>query len=195
MDELEITADLVGRRVVNAARPEWGIGTVLRVQSTTVGGQVRHRVSVQFAVGHRLLQVPPARLMPPERHAPRPAGWLDQLAENTPADRLRRLPPEITEFLGTAGQRIVALAALYAWTAAPAALIAWARRQTGTADPLAHWSRDELLAAFGEFCRRRDAALRAAAARLRESAGAAAVLEALAACPAEVRPAMQAALA
>jgi hypothetical protein len=180
MAEIEIGPKLVGEKVCNPARPDWGVGTVLRVQSTTVAGQPQHRVSVQFATGHRTLIVPPARLAAPTAGPQRDSGWLAEAAGTTLDDRLRQLPESVAQFLGTPGQRIVAMAPLYGYTEDPPSLIKWARAQAQVADPLSHWSRDELLAAFGEFCRQRDGVLRQIAAVLRRAEGASGADEVLA---------------
>lgn len=192
--ELEIGPGLVGRRVSLPARPEWGIGTVMRVQSTTVAGQPRHRVSVQFAVGHRTLTVPPARLTEPAPEPQRQPSWLETVGGQALDDALSRLPGHVAEFLGTPAQRMAMLAQFYTYTEDPASLSKWARAQTGAADPLALWSRDELLVAFRRFCDERDAEFRVAAAKLKQAADQAALDEVLAAQPEPLRSAMRAAL-
>ncbi len=177
--DLEITPELVGRRVCNPTRPEWGAGTVLRIQTTDVAGQTVHRISVQFTTGHRTLVVPPGRLATPQAEPEREAGWLDRAAKTTIDDRLAALPEAVREFLGTATQRIVVLGRLYELNDDAAVLLRWARSQSGVADPLTLWTRDELRASFDEFCRRRDRLLREAAALLRSVSGWPGVHEAL----------------
>ena len=194
MSDLEINSELVGRRVCNPSCPEWGLGTVLRVQSTLADGQTVHRVSVQFATGHRTILIPPGRLAEPQDEPQRAAGWLDQLGGRTLDERLASLPEAVREFLGTSAQRIVVLARLYELTDDGPALLKWARSQAGVADPLSHWTRDEIRAAFDEFCRRRDAVLRQATAALRSSGGQADVEEALAEVPDSARENMRAVL-
>lgn len=194
MSDLPINQGLVGQRVCNPARPEWGSGTVLRVQPVTVDGRPVHRVSIQFATGHRTIVVPPGQLAAPQAEPTRQAGWLDQVAHRAPDDRLASLPEAVREFLGTAAQRIVVLARLYTLDEDGPGLLRWARSQTGVADPLAHWTRDELRAAFEEFCRRRDALLRELAATLRQTQGPAAVRAALAEVPDNARARMLAVL-
>lgn len=194
MADVEINADLVGCRVCTPGRPEWGAGTVLRVQSTTVNGQPVHRVSVQFATGHRTLVVPPARLAVPEGEPQREAGWLDRVGKQTVDDRLAVLPEAVREFLGTSAQRLVVLARLYELEEDSAGLLRWARSQTGVADPLSLWTRDEIRAAFEVFCRRRDDLLREAVTALRRTMGAAAVTDALAEVPDQARQRMLAVL-
>jgi hypothetical protein len=179
VSDIEINPELVGRRVCNPLRPEWGDGTVLRVQAMSVDGRPAHRVSVQFATGHRALLIPPGRLAEPQPGLQREAGWLDRAAKQTVDDRLAALPESVREFLGTSAQRIVVLSRLYELDDDPAALLRWARSQTGAADPLSLWTRDEIRASFQEFCRRRDALLREAVTALRSTGGPTALTEAL----------------
>ncbi|MBK9118676.1 MAG: DUF3553 domain-containing protein [Phycisphaerales bacterium] len=187
MAELPISDDLVGTRVVNPVRPEWGAGTVLRVQAVDLGGQPAHRVSVQFATGHRTMMVPPGRLMLPTAEPTRAAGWLDQLGKSTLDHQLRALPERVREFLGTSAQRLVVLAPLYECDGSATALLRWARSQTGVADPLTIWSRDELREAFAAFQRQRDVAARDAVQRVRATAGGRGLRDALAEVPEPAR--------
>jgi hypothetical protein len=195
MSELDISAALVGQDVCNPARPEWGVGKVLRVQSTSAGGVVRHRVSVQFATGHRTLQIPPGRLVLPEALAARPEGWLDRAGGTDLDARLRALPDFVREFLGTPRQRLLMQAPLFARDETPANLVKWAREQTRVADPLSRWTRDELQAAFAEFRTRRDHLLRATAGEVRRAGGPEAVTRALATLESPLRERMETVLA
>ena len=179
MAELEISPALVGQKVCLPSRPEWGVGTVLRVQSISVHSEPRHRVSIQFTSGHRLLYVPPARLAMPGSQPQRASGWLDAAGGEDLDARLRGLPDFAREFLGTPRQRVIMLAPLFACDDEAAELVTWARAQTQVADPLSLWSRDELRSAYEEFCRRRDRFFRAAAADLRRSLGDEAIERAL----------------
>jgi len=190
MPDLKINAGLVGQKVSSPARPEWGVGTVLRIQATRVGGKPAHRVSIQFATGHRTLVVPPARITAPQATPQREAGWLDEIGGQTLDDRLTKLPETVTSVLGGPRERIGAIAALYRVDAGPAGLVDWARRQIGTANPLSLWSRDELSQAFAAFCDERDVHLRIAAARLKQAEGPDALAETLATLPDDVREAM-----
>ncbi len=123
MDELDIGPGLVGQRVYNPARPEWGAGTVLRVETSRGDAGLQHRVSVQFLAGHKMVHIPPAKLTRELEGQTREAGWLDTVAGSTPDERLVRLPPEVTGFLGTASQRLALVAALYEYTDEPGSLI------------------------------------------------------------------------
>lgn len=194
MSDLTIGPELVGQQVCVPHRPEWGVGKVLRVQTTTVAGQPQHRVSIHFATGHRQLVVPPASLAPPQAEQQREAGWLDSIAGHTLDERLTQVPPAIRDLLGTPAQRIAALIPLYEWQNEPAVLVQWARRQANVADPLSHWSRDELALAFSQFCIERDSHFRMLAARIKDKHGTEALAEALAGLPEHVRDDMWAAL-
>jgi hypothetical protein len=188
MEDLRISPQLVGTKVRNAARPEWGVGTVLRVQPTSRGDDVVHRVSIQFGTGYRTLWVPPARLISARPEPERQAGWLDGLGKTTLDDRLRKLPDEITQALGTPRERLTAVIPLYAVTADSRALLRWASSQTGIGDPLTHWTRDELLVALRGFCDERDAYLRNVAALLKRDEGPQALRDVLDTIPSALRP-------
>lgn len=195
MSDLEITSALVGRVVRCASRPEWGDGTVLRVEGATVAGGTAMRVTIQFEIGRKTMVCPPARLVEPGAEPERSAGWLDAAGGSTLDDRLRSLPEDVREFLGTPAGRMRAVWPLYRFDDSPKSLIRWAMLQTGVRDPLAHWSRDELAVAFEAFRVERDSYLKNAAAVLRRTLGAEAVRDELAAAPADVREAVREALA
>lgn len=196
MTELEIDKTLVGRKVQVPGRPDWGAGTVLKVLSTTSAGAPLHRVTVQFPHGTRTLVVPPAKLTAPQDEQERQAvGWLESIGGRTVDDRLKRVPEDVVQVLGTLRQRLAAVFPLYRWTDEPKSLARWAMSQTHLADPLSHWSRDELSVAFAAFCSERDAHLRNLAALLRAAEGADALREALEALESPALEAVKAALA
>ncbi|QOJ13756.1 MAG: DUF3553 domain-containing protein [Planctomycetia bacterium] len=167
MSEIEVTEALVGRKVCNPARPEWGTGTVERVVRQSASAPPTFRVTIRFQSGQRVLLSPPARLTEPAAGVQRAAGWLDSLAGTTPDDRLRSLPDDAVNLLGSAHERFLAIAALYAGGAADLPLHRWATAQTGCPDPLSQWTRDELAAAHDAYTARRDALLRERYAVLR----------------------------
>ena len=186
--------DLTGKTVRNAARPEWGNGTVLTVKPTTANGKPAHRVTIQFLqVGHKTLMVPPARLIPRENlvEEETPETWIEQIAGRTPDERLRALPEAVTQVLGTLAQRVAALGPLYEiHETDDRALMRWAKSQSKTADPLTHWSKDELHVAFRAFCQNRDDHLRIIIAEAKQARGPTVVDEALTEVCDPVREAM-----
>jgi len=195
MHELTIDADLVGKTVRNAARPDWGDGQVLQVHATQTAGQAGHRVQVHFArTGTRWLLVPPARLVEPGDEPTRAAGWIEQLGKSSLDDKLRRLSDESVNVIGSLRERVAAVVALYAIGDEPRALLRWAIDQTGVTDPLSHWSRDELGSAFRDFCVERDSHLRNLLAQLKMKEGPDAVRELLDELPAPLAAAVREAL-
>lgn len=193
MSDITINSQLVGQTICNAARPEWGNGKVTRVQQVSSAAESPWRVTVHFpVVGVKTMVVPPAKLAYPSDAPQREAGWLAGLGGSTLDDQLKKLPEQVTDVLGTTQQRIVAVLPCYAWTEDQ--LDVWARRQTGVADALSHWSRDELAAAFVHFCNERDAYLRALVAKLKQTQGPDAVKAVLKDVPAELRNAIETAL-
>ncbi|MCG3126561.1 MAG: hypothetical protein CHACPFDD_01408 [Phycisphaerae bacterium] len=189
----DIGPTLVGRIVQVATKPEWGRGTVLRVQTTHAGGHPQHRVSIQFAVGHRQLLIPPGSICEPADEPERAPGWIDAVACATVDDRLRRLPLDATQVLGTLAQRLAALAPHFCVSDDERSLLRWARAQTGVGDPLSRWTRDELQAALAQFERHRDGYVRELIANARAASGPAAVDDALATLDPAVREKVRAA--
>jgi hypothetical protein len=194
MEELAVGPGLIGAQVQNASRPGWGVGHVLRVQAARVDDKPAWRVSIQFAIGHRMLLVPPARLVAPQAEPQRESGWLAGLGKRTLDDRLRALPEQVTQVLGTPLERFVVVIPLYGLSEDNASLLRWASSQTGVSDPLSHWTRDELLAALRDFCNERDAHLRNVAAAIKRTQDPEALQQALATTPEPVRQAVRAVL-
>ncbi|RMF72647.1 MAG: DUF3553 domain-containing protein [Planctomycetota bacterium] len=194
LSDFVIGPELVGRTVRNAARPEWGAGKVLKVQRCTQNGVTAHRVTIHFPIGTRVLVTPPARLAAPVDEPQRAAGWIESLGKSTLDDRLRRVRPELLDVLGPPRERIAALLPLFEYTDDAKSLARWACDQVDVADPLTHWNRDELLAAFREFCVERDSHFRNLAAVLARSEGVAEVRRLLAEAPAPLAERAKAAL-
>lgn len=171
MDEITPGPHLRGQKVQVPGKPDWGVGTVLKVQETTANGAPLCRITIQFPHGTRTLQSPPARLAPPQAEIERKQGWLDSIGGRTIDERLKQLPDDVIRVLGTPLQRLAVVLKTYAYTDDPKSLIRWARAQTGLADPLSQWSRDELSIAFGVYCNERDAHLRNLAALVIQTEG------------------------
>ncbi len=195
MQELKLDGSLVGQKVENAARPDWGVGTVTRVQPVHSGPTTAFRVTVQFAHGQKQMLSPPARLIAPRGEQTREQGWLDSIGRRTLDDQLRSIPAEYTDVLGTPAMRLKALVPLFAWEDSPQALEKWARKQTGVGDPLSLWSRDELGVAWTAFCAERDSVLKAVVARVLAGEGRAGLQAILSELEPQARAAIAAVLA
>jgi Protein of unknown function (DUF3553) len=189
--------ELVGRKVCVPAAPDWGVGNVLKVLETTVGGQPSFRVTVQFPHAIRTLVVPPAVLGEPvaEDAGPqRTQGWLESFGKGSLDARLRSVPDELARVLGSLPQRLTALLPLYRYSDEAKSLIKWARAQTGVADPLSQWNRDELGEAFRVFAIERDGHFRSLLAQLKSVEGQPAITEFLESVDPELRAAVRAAI-
>lgn len=193
--DLTISPRLTGQAVQVVGKPDWGVGTVARVQSTTVQGEPLHRVTVDFpVVGRKTVVVPPARLIAPQTGPSREEGWLDRLAGRTLDDRLRKLPQEVLDEFGPPSQRLAAALPLFSYTDDAKSILKWARWRGNCADPLSVWSRDELAVAFAAFCEERDSHVRNLAALLQRGEGRDALLAWIEQVEPELRPRVLAAL-
>lgn len=157
-----------GDRVVHAARPEWGVGTVTTVRPQTVNGKACQQVSVRFErAGLKKLSTAHADLRPAdeaESPAPEPEeeaeeGWLAQLEKGGREERMTRLPDEVKDPFKGLEERVRETIALYRFSDEGASLLDWAATQTGLRDPLSRYSRQELEEHFARYARVRDAHL------------------------------------
>jgi hypothetical protein len=195
MNDLLITPQLVGQTVRSATRPDWGNGKVLQVKPIQNDGQSAHRVQVHFErTGLRWIIAPPARLVSPTAEPERAAGWIEQMGKSSLDDRLRAIPAEVVDMLGTPRQRLAALVPLFAVTNEPRSLMRWAIDQTGVTDPLSHWSRDELQIALADFCVDRDSHFRNVAALIQIKEGPEALRAVIDEVPADIRAAIKEAM-
>jgi hypothetical protein len=142
--------------VVNPARPEWGIGTILEVEQAPDRKARRVRVRFQGA-GVKTLMIPPGNLA-----LPNAAVNKDKKANESPgseevdAARLTELPEIIFDRQADMEARIRALLEQYRFTDDPKGIFDWAVVKLGHKDPLSLFSADELASHFDAFCRRRD---------------------------------------
>lgn len=176
MSAVPIDQIKVGMEVRVAAKQEWGVGRVTRLQRQPGGDGGTWRIYVQFHMGQKVLAAPPARFVTPddlgESAGSRAAGWLDTLAGQTLDDRLAALPESVAFFLGSPVHKLMEIAKLYEFSGDEKSLVRWARKQTGSPDPLTTWTRDELHAAWEKFAAARDKEFAESVAAARKQAGA-----------------------
>ena len=165
-----------GDRVRHASRPEWGIGTVVKVEHLPMNGQGRHgdqRLSIRFPNagiktlidGHAELervtdaadpfaddQTPSVRLW--ERLSE--SDWLSPLARRKIDEAMISLPPACRDAFNSLGKRLSLVLGLYRFDSSGKGLIDWAVAQTGLDDPLTRFSRQELEKHFSRWCFERD---------------------------------------
>jgi len=153
-------------------KPEWGIGTVTRVEATAVNGSPDWRVAVRFpnAGLKRLI----ASAAPLERvEGDEPAGspgaeamanlerhaedeLLGPMAEKKMREAMAVLPERVTDPFKTIEQRVELTLELYRFDTSGRSLIDWAVAQTALDDPLSRFNRHELEQFFERWALERD---------------------------------------
>lgn len=156
------------------SRPEWGIGTVSRVETVTRDGDRDQRVWVRFpSVGMKTILASAAKVEVLNRqevenehtfaareHA-HESGWLGEIAKRKPEEAMTSLPPEAVDPFRSVRGRLDYALQLYRFTPQGASLIDWAVAQSGLDDPLSRFNRHELEEFFGRWAWARDEHVRA----------------------------------
>ncbi len=150
-----------GDRVRHVRRPEWGIGSIVKIEQTALNGQPAQRLSVRFPnAGLKTLVAANAELelVTAERSnvavdEAHPVNewenlseedWLEPLARRKVEEAMTRLPPEIRDPFNSLRKRLVLCLDLYRFEKTGRGLIDWAVAQTGLDDPLSRFTRHEL---------------------------------------------------
>ncbi|MCI0631964.1 MAG: DUF3553 domain-containing protein [Phycisphaerales bacterium] len=164
-----------GDRVRHAGRPEWGIGTITKVESLPMNGQASQRVSIRFpnagvktlvtGQGHSLLQ------RADEAHDPlgdgqpqsvkawdkmKDSGWLAPMAKRKVEEAMITLPMEVRDPFNSLQKRLTLTMGLYRFDRSGRGVIDWAVAQTGLDDPLTRFTRHELEQKFDRWSFERD---------------------------------------
>ncbi|MAW40786.1 MAG: hypothetical protein CMJ30_00020 [Phycisphaerae bacterium] len=158
-----------GDQIRNTARPEWGVGTVVRLEP---GG----KLAVRFeSAGLKQLDPKVAPLAAASADQPGMEAWeppaaaffrSEEVALSTSARQkllievMTRLPESVTDPFQPVQARIRACASLYRFGNDSAGLMGWAVAQTGLQDPMEQLPRHELESLFGRWREVRDRALR-----------------------------------
>lgn len=167
-----------GDRVRHAGRPEWGIGTVTKVEQVPVNGHTTQRLSIRFpnggmktliAEGAELQRVQDSGDPLSELHDTAPAArawnkytqddWLSPVARKKVLEALITLPQEVRDAFNSLQKRLHMMFRLYRFDKSGKGLMDWAVAQTGLDDPLSRFSRQELEQHFARFASERDAHL------------------------------------
>lgn len=159
-----------GMQVRHRQRPEWGAGTVSRVEQLTRGTTRDQRLWIKFgAAGLKTLLASAADLEVVEgtgaaehtfaaREIASEGGWLGQIAKKRPEQAMSELPPDTTDPFLTPERRLKNLLGLFRFDG-NTKLIDWAVAQSGLDDPLSRFTRIELEAFYKDWSRERDVAL------------------------------------
>ena len=156
-----------GMQVRHRQRPEWGTGSVTRVETLPRAGSRDQRLWIKFgAAGLKTLLASAADLEVLEgtgaaehtfaaREIASEGGWLGQITKRRPEEAMSELPPDATDPFLTPERRLKNLLGLYRFDGGPK-LIDWAVAQSGLDDPLSRFNRTELEAFYKNWSMERD---------------------------------------
>lgn len=160
----------MGDKVRSSKRPEWGVGSIMKLEAITFQGKTDQRIYVRFAaVGMKTLLASAADLEVVEgtgaaehtfaaREIASEGGWLGQIAQKKPEQAMSELPPNATDPFILPERRLRNLLGLYRFDS-NTKLIDWAVAQSGLDDPLSRFTRIELEAFYKSWTLERDLAL------------------------------------
>jgi hypothetical protein len=170
---------VTGDRVRVAAKPEWGIGTITKVEIVNglkSNGHVPQRLSVRFpnggiktlVTGHADLQrvsdaadqfttdeSPSARYWDKVNES----DWLGSMARRKIEEAMLTLPQDVRDPFNSLQKRLSLTLGLYRFDRSGRGLMDWAVAQTGLDDPLSRFTRHELEQKFERWVVERDSHL------------------------------------
>lgn len=173
MDSVEF-----GDQVRHLERPEWGVGSVSKVEVTPLEGKPTQRITVRFPnAGIKVLNGEAARL---ERVAQDPISdahaasadsieaidrmgeddMLASMASRKLTELMTAIPEPCRDPFRSLEDRIRSTLDLYRFDSGGKGLIGWAVMQTGLDDPLARFNRHELEEHFRRWSHEREQHLR-----------------------------------
>lgn len=160
-----------------AARPEWGVGTVVKVEPVvgTLNGHSQQRLSVRFpnagvktlVTGHADL----SRVTGDDRFSATgdsplvqywekmktdDSDWLASAARKKVEEAMISLPPDVRDPFNSMAKRLSLMLGLYRFDRSGRGLMDWAVAQTGLDDPLSRFTRHELEQKFDRWTYERD---------------------------------------
>ena len=166
-----------GDRVRHRKRPEWGIGSVLKVEEATVDGQSTQRLAVRFpnagvktlSTGHAELERVAEIVADPLSNGHgsieawdrlKESGWPDKMAARKIEELMTTLPEDARDPFRTVRDRLAYTLQLYRFDRSGRGLVDWAVAQSGLEDPLSRFTRHELEQLFDRWAFERDNHLR-----------------------------------
>ena len=172
-----------GDQVRHPTRPEWGVGSVSKVETLTIDGRPAQRLSVRFpGQGVKVLNTGYVQLSrvgggdaaggtpigdlrldePPAAEVIRSLDgddWLAEVNRRRIEEAMRVLPESARDPFASGRRRIEATLSLYRFDRTGHGLVDWAIAQTGLDYPLTRFNRHELERFFDRWAAERDAHL------------------------------------
>jgi hypothetical protein len=162
-----------GDRVRHLKCPEWGIGSVVRVEGSHAGGKPSQRLTIRFPnAGLKTINSDLADLErviedsnghPGEAEMPVAAWgrlneseWLGSVARRRMEEAMIRLPLPARDPFRTLQHRLTFTLDLYRFERGGGSLLDWAVAQSGLDDPLTRFNRHELELLFDRWASERD---------------------------------------
>ena len=160
----------VGEEVRHAKRPEWGVGTIQRLEPARHGGIVDQRLWIRFSnAGMKVVLASLGELQRTaepvlgadghtlaDRELRHEQGWLGEIARSKPEQAMTELPPQASDPFLPLRKRLEFSIGLYRFEPVGGKLLDWAVAQSGLADPLARFNRHELEQFFERWAHQRD---------------------------------------
>lgn len=158
-----------GDRVRLQRRPEWGIGSVVKVEAAMLNGTRSHSVSIRFAnqgikvlntavaeielVSHEHVEaLADAKAHPMVQwHKISENDWLAPIAQRKIQEVMVSLPENVRDAFCSIKQRLKQTLDLFRFERTGGSLIEWAIAQSGLDDPLSRFTRQELELLFDRW--------------------------------------------
>ena len=154
---MQTTSFKIGEKVRHSKRPEWGTGSITKIEVITRDGRPDRRIWIRFpSAGEKTVLASMAELEHVEAapmtagqtladvHARADTGWLGEISKRKPEDLMVALPDAATDPFIPLRRRIQNALGLYRFDGSGAKLIEWAIAQSGLNDPMSRFSRHEL---------------------------------------------------
>jgi hypothetical protein len=163
-----------GDRVRHNKRPEWGIGTVTKIEDAPVlNGSRPQRLSIRFPnAGIKTLISNQAELekvngltSPYSENGSNgveawskvgESDWLSGVAERKVKESMIALPPDVRDPFNSMQKRLTIMLDLYRFNRSGRGLMDWAVAQSGLDDPLSKFTRQDLEQFFDRWVCERD---------------------------------------
>ena len=162
-----------GDRVKHTRRPEWGVGTITRIEDLALNGHRTSRLTIRFPNGGvKTLISTQAELekvignVDPYLNGDSTnvaawdkvgeAGWLSGVAERKIKEQMISLPPDVRDPFNSLAKRLSMTMGLYRFDRSGRGLIDWAVAQSGLDDPLSRFTRHDLEQFFDRWAFERE---------------------------------------